>query len=74
MSYVFILAKQSLFDSEMFGKADKTHEWLQYIDDKAKERLAVNDYNALMKHIKHVSEVFALPNHELFSDIYPLCI
>lgn len=47
-------AKQNLFDSELYQKADKKQEWLQYIDDKAKERLTVSDYKSLMNHIKQV--------------------
>ena len=47
-------AKQNIFESELYQRSDNTREWLQYIEEKAKETLNVNDYTALMKRIKDV--------------------
>ena len=52
---IFIAAKQNIFDTELYQKSGQATDWIHYIDEKAKSLLTVNDYTALMKHIKDVS-------------------
>ena len=59
-SFFIFIAKQNIFDSELYQKSSQTKDWLHYIEEKAKSLLSVNNYKALMKQIKDVSLSYML--------------